>query len=206
MSINIEKVLDIFLCRDILKIKMEEILMPKGKKNSAASAVSKTASKTVEPIKKTAAKPEKESMKLTAEKKKATAPKKAAATKSSARTSAAKKAPAHAAAKANSAKTAAASKPAKKAAPKTEKKAAVAPVKSKKAAVKKTVKSKADEVVIQSGEKDYKLSEITQLCKDAYRGGTKKQIKSIKVYVKAEGNKLKAYYVVNDSVNGSVDL
>jgi len=42
--------------------------------------------------------------------------------------------------------------------------------------------------------------------KDAYRGGTRKQVKSIKVYVKAEKNQLKAYYVVNDSVDGSVDL
>lgn len=51
--------------------------MPRGKKNSATSAVSKTVSKTaVEPIKETAAEPEKKSMKPTAEKKKATAPKK----------------------------------------------------------------------------------------------------------------------------------
>ena len=54
--------------------------MPRGKKNSATSAVSKTANKPVEPIKETAAEPEKKSVKPTAEKKKATAPKKAAAT------------------------------------------------------------------------------------------------------------------------------
>lgn len=77
---------------------------------------------------------------------------------------------------------------------------------SKNSAVKKTAKGKTDEVVFQSGDKDYTLAEITQLCKDAYRGGTRKQIKSIKVYVKAEKNKLRAYYVVNDSINGSVDL
>ncbi len=75
-----------------------------------------------------------------------------------------------------------------------------------KTASKKSTKSKSDEVVFQSSDKEYTLSEITELCKSAYRGGTKKQIKSIKVYVKAENNQLKAYYVVNDSVNGSVDL
>ncbi|MBD5156136.1 MAG: hypothetical protein HDT13_00615 [Butyrivibrio sp.] len=75
-----------------------------------------------------------------------------------------------------------------------------------KRSVKKTANGKSDEFVIQSNGKDYSLSEITQMCKDAYRGGTRKQIKSIKVYVKAEKNKLKAFYVVNDSINGSVDL
>lgn len=179
--------------------------MPRGKKNPT-NAASKTASKAVEPIKEMTAKPEKKSVKPTAEKKKATAPKKAAAATSSAKTVAAKKASASTAAKADNAKKSTASRPAKKAAPKTEKKAATAPVKNQRPAIRKTAKGKSDEVVIQSGEKDYKLSEITQICKDAYRGGTKKQIKSIKVYVKAESNKLKAYYVVNDSVNGSVDL
>ncbi len=67
-------------------------------------------------------------------------------------------------------------------------------------------KTNSDEVRIQSGDKDYTLSEITEKCKDAYRGGTRKQIKSIKVYVKAEKNQLKAYYVVNDSADRSVDL
>ena len=200
--------------------------MPRGKKNSATSAVSKTANKPVEPIKETAAEPEKKSVKPTAEKKKATAPKKAAATKSSAKARTTKKTSTSADVKAENVsvtgtkkaapKTAAKSsfktkkdtvaKPkaaAKKPVAKTEKKTvATAP----KRTVKKSAKGKSDEVVIQSGNKDYTLSEITQICKDAYRGGTRKQIKSIKVYVKAEGNKLKAYYVVNDSMNGSVDL
>ncbi len=196
--------------------------MPRGKKNSATSAVSKTANKPVEPIKETAAEPEKKSVKPTAEKKKATAPKKAAATKSSAKARTTKKASTSADVKAENvsvtetkkAATKSASKTkkdtvakpkaaAKKPVAKTEKKTvAIAP----KRIVKKSAKVKSDEVVIQSGDKDYTLSEITQICKDAYRGGTRKQVKSIKVYVKAEGNKLKAYYVVNDSVNGSVDL
>lgn len=92
---------------------------------------------------------------------------------------------------------------AKKPVVKTEKKTvATAP----KRTVKKSARGKSDEIVIQSGDEDYTLSEITQICKDAYRGGTRKQIKSIKVYVKAEKNRLIAYYVVNDSVNGSVNL
>ena len=104
-------------------------------------------------------------------------------------------------------------KTAKKAAPKTTKKATTNTAKktsatvteSKKPAVKKTAKGKSDEVVFQSSGKDYTLAEITETCKNAYRGGTRKQIKSIKVYVKAEGDRLKAYYVVNDSISGSVD-
>lgn len=75
-----------------------------------------------------------------------------------------------------------------------------------KRSVKRTAKGKSDEVFIQSNGKDYTLSEITQICKETYRDGTRKQIKSIKVYVKAEKNKLVAYYVVNDNVNGSTEL
>ncbi len=121
--------------------------------------------------------------------------------------------------KAESAKTAAVTETkTKKAAPKTAKKPAAAKAsaastakktavpESKKSTAKKTAKGKSDEIVLQSGDKDYTLSEITEKCKDAYRGGTRKQVKSIKVYVKAEKNQLKAYYVVNDSVNGLVDL
>lgn len=211
------------------EIKMEVILMPKGKKNSTAkSATTKTTSKSVaDPIKEKAAESENKTVKPTAEKKKATAPKKAAATKSTSKTRTTTKASTSATAKAASAKTVAVTET-KKAAPKTTKKATTNTVKksttakaktsanstAKKAAAsnsknpnaKKTTNGKSDEVLIQSSGKDYTLSEITELCKNDYRGGTRKQVKSIKVYVKAEKNKLKAYYVVNDSVNGSVDL
>lgn len=181
--------------------------MPRGKNSKTASAASKTVA---EPIKEAAA-AEKASVKSTAGRKKS-ATAKAAATKSAAKTTAAKKTAATVKAAKTDAKKAAAT------APKTEKKAAAKPKTSaasgavkttaapKKSTVRKTAKAKSDEVVFQSGDKDYTLAEITQLCKDAYRGGTRKQIKSIKVYVKAEKSKLKAYYVVNDSVNGSVDL
>ena len=171
--------------------------MPKGKKNSATSVVAKTASKSAaEPIKEKAAEPETKSVKPTAEKKKATA--KAESEKTAAVTETkTKKAASNTAKKPTAAK-------AKTSAASTAKKAAATD--SKKRTVRKSAKAKTDEVVIQSGGKDYTLSEITEMCKDAYRSGTRKQIKSIKVYVKAEGNQLKAYYVVNDSANGSVDL
>ncbi len=161
-------------------------------------------------------------MKSTAENKKATASKKAAATKSSAKARTAKKASTSVDVKAENvpvtetkkavSKTVAKSASKTNAKPKATTKKTVAKTEKKtvatapKRTVKKSAKGKSDEVVIQSGDKDYTLSEITQMCKDTYRGGTRKQIKSIKVYVKAEGNKLKAYYVVNDSINGSVDL
>lgn len=201
--------------------------MPRGKKNSTTpSTAAKAASKSVaEPIKEKAAAPETKSVKPTANKKGA-APKKAIAAKSSAKTRTAQKTAtsvttvetgvlksavvesAEKEAKKSTAKTA------KEAAPKTTKKATSNSAKKtsavatgvKKPAVKKTAKGKSDEVLIQSSGKDYTLSEITETCKNAYRGGTRKQIKSIKVYVKAEGDRLKAYYVVNDNISGSVDL
>ncbi len=203
--------------------------MPRGKKTTTTKdAAAKTASKsTAKPIKETSAEPEKKSVKPTADKKKATAPKKAVAAKSSAKTRTAKMFSTSEGFKDENAKTVALTetnkatpKTAKKATTTTAKKPAAAKVKtsaastakktaapeSKKPAAKKTAKGKSDEVLIQSGEKDYTFSEITEKCKDAYRGGTRKQVKSIKVYVKAEKNQLKAYYVVNDSVDGSVDL
>lgn len=172
--------------------------MPKGKKS--------TASKTAEPVKEKAAEPEKKAVKAAADKKKATAPKKAAAKSSAKKVS-------------TSATTKAANKvtETKKAASKTTKKPTVktsatstakktASNDSKKPVAKNAAKGKSDEVLIQSGGKDYTLAEIIELCKNDYRGGTRKQVKSIKVWVKAEKNKLVANYVVNDSVNGAVDL
>lgn len=196
--------------------------MPRGKKNSTTSTDAKAASKSIaEPIKEKAAVSETKSAKPTA-KKKATTPKKAATAKTrttkktatsvtTVETGVLKSAVVENAEKAAKTSTA---KTAKKAAPKTTKKATSNSVKKtsaaatgvKKPAVKKTAKGKSDEVLIQSSGKDYTLAEITETCKNAYRGGTRKQIKSIKVYIKAEGNQLKAYYVVNDNISGSVDL
>lgn len=196
--------------------------MPRGKKNSTTpSTTAKNASKTVaEPIKEKAAVAETKSAKPTA-KKKTTAPKKATAktriTKKTAtsvtavETGVLKSAVVENAEKETKKSTAttakkAALKATKKAATNTAKKTSATATGVKKPAVKKTAKGKSDEVFIQSSGKDYTLSEITETCKNAYRGGTRKQIKSIKVYVKAESNQLKAYYVVNDKISGSVDL
>lgn len=93
----------------------------------------------------------------------------------------------------------AAAKPAKKTA------AAKTTTPTPKRVAKKSTKSTGDQVIVQ-GKNEYTFAEVTEMCKKAYRNGTKKQIKTIKVYIKAEKSNLKAYYVVNDSINGSVDL
>lgn len=83
-------------------------------------------------------------------------------------------------------KTAAAKKTAKPAAEK----------KAEKPAAKKAESAKKDIFLIQ-GAGEHTVSEVTELCKAAYRNGTRKQIKNIDVYVKAENGELRAYYVVN---------
>ncbi len=78
--------------------------------------------------------------------------------------------------------------------------------KKKRTSNKKAKSNKSEEFVIQSNGNDYTMSDITEMCKNAYRGGTRKQIKSIKVYVKSENNGIRAYYVINDNANGYIDL
>ncbi len=78
--------------------------------------------------------------------------------------------------------------------------------KKKRTSNKKAKANKSEEFVIQSNGNDYTMSDITEMCKNAYRGGTRKQIKSIKVYVKSENNSIRAYYVINDKANGYIDL
>lgn len=99
--------------------------------------------------------------------------------------------------------------------PRTEKNAAAAPavtdiaapVEKKKRTYNKKAKSdKAENIVIQSSGNDYSMSDITEMCKNDYRGGTRKQIKSIKVYIKSENNNIRAYYVINDKASGYIDL
>lgn len=67
-------------------------------------------------------------------------------------------------------------------------------------------KAKTEDIIIQSSGGEYTMSDITEKCKNDYRGGSRKQIKSIKVYLKAENNGIRAYYVVNDTVSGHIDL
>ena len=78
--------------------------------------------------------------------------------------------------------------------------------KAKPAAKKEEVKN-ADVFVIQSNGKEYTNDDIVELCKAAYRNGTSKQVKSCDVYLKAENNGLRAYYVINGNADGSfIDL
>ena len=78
--------------------------------------------------------------------------------------------------------------------------------KSKPAAKKEEVK-KAEVFVIQSNGKEYTNDDIVELCKAAYRNGTRKQVKSCDVYLKAENDGLRAYYVINGNADGAfIDL
>lgn len=91
---------------------------------------------------------------------------------------------------------------------------AVAEVKETKAAPKKktapakTEAAKKDDVfVIQSSGKDYTMEDVKEACKEAYKNGTRKHIKSCDVYLKAENGGLRAYYVINGKADGAfIDL
>lgn len=66
---------------------------------------------------------------------------------------------------------------------------------------------KPDAFVIQSSGKEYTNDDIVELCKAAYRNGTRKQVKSCDVYLKAENGGLRAYYVINGNADGAfIDL
>lgn len=91
---------------------------------------------------------------------------------------------------------------------------AVAEVKETKAAPKKktapakTEAAKKDDIfVIQSSGKDYTMEDVKEACKEAYKNGTRKHVKSIDVYLKAENGGLRAYYVINGKADGAfIDL
>ena len=57
---------------------------------------------------------------------------------------------------------------------------------------KKEEDKKADVFVIQSNGKEYTNDDIVELCKAASRNGTRKQVKSCDVYLKAENDGLRA--------------
>lgn len=78
----------------------------------------------------------------------------------------------------------------------------------KKAAPAKTEAPKKDDVfLIQSNGKDYTMDDIKEACKEAYKNGTRKHVKSIDVYLKAENGGLRAYYVINGKADGAfIDL
>lgn len=92
--------------------------------------------------------------------------------------------------------------PAKAAEPKTAPKNKPA-AKTEKAAAPK----KEDTFVFQSNDKEYTAEQIAELCKAAYRNGTRKQVKSCNIYLKTESGGLRAYYVINGNADGAyIDL
>lgn len=74
------------------------------------------------------------------------------------------------------------------------------PAPAKKPAAKKAP-LKTDVFLIQ-GAGEHTVSDITELCKADYKNGSRKHVKSIDVYVKAENGELRAYYVVNGNPEG----
>ena len=81
------------------------------------------------------------------------------------------------------------------------------PTPKKKPAAKNAEVKKSDAFVIQSSGKEYTNDNIVELCKAAYRNGTRKQVKSCDVYLKVENGGLRAYYVINGNANGTfIDL
>lgn len=97
-----------------------------------------------------------------------------------------------------------AGRPKKEAVPQKE---VAADKKSAKVPTKVDTNTVKNTFVLQSNGKDYTFEEITELCKKAFRNGTKKNIKTIDVYVKPENDGLRAYYVANGIADGSyIDL
>lgn len=77
----------------------------------------------------------------------------------------------------------------------------------KQAAPVKAEAPKKDVFLIQSNGKDYTMDDIKEACKEAYKNGTRKHVKSIDVYLKAENGSLRAYYVINGKADGAfIDL
>ena len=71
--------------------------------------------------------------------------------------------------------------------------------------LKKAVE-KVEEVYLQAGGAEWNISDYKARVEDAYvaEGHRKSSIKKMVVYLKPEEGK--AYFVINDSVNGSIDL
>ena len=77
----------------------------------------------------------------------------------------------------------------------------------KQKATKKTADKAEDKFVIQSNGKGYSMEEIKEACRAAYKNGTRKHVKSVDVYLKAENGNLRAYYVINGNADGAyIDL
>lgn len=78
----------------------------------------------------------------------------------------------------------------------------------KKAPAKSAEKKPADDkFIIQGSNGEYTMSDVVEVCKTAYRNGTRKQVKSCDVYLKAENGVIRAYYVINGKAEGAfIDL
>lgn len=87
-------------------------------------------------------------------------------------------------------------------APATKAKETKTASKMKAAPAKAEAPKKDDVFVIQSNGKDYTMDDIKEACKEAYKNGTRKHVKSIDVYLKAENGGLRAYYVINGKADG----
>ena len=89
---------------------------------------------------------------------------------------------------------------AKKTATAAKKTAATAAKKApaKKAAEKKVV------TVVEFADKQVNVEAVAEACKADFKANNKGTVKTLNVYIKPEDNA--AYYVVNDTVNGKVDL
>ena len=86
---------------------------------------------------------------------------------------------------------------------KEEKKPAAkkAPAKKEEAPAEKSVKKDTAKLFIEFGGNKFAADEIVEKCKAAYKAdNSRKQVRSIEVYVKPEDNK--AYYVVNGKADG----
>ncbi len=63
----------------------------------------------------------------------------------------------------------------------------------------------AEEMLLQFGENEVSLTDISAKVKQSYQeSDSKEELKDMKVYIKPEDNK--AYYVINGEIEGSVDL
>lgn len=81
--------------------------------------------------------------------------------------------------------------------------------KAEEKAVVKQVKAADKEgvFVIQNNGNDYTIADIKERCIKAYRGDSRKHVKTIDVYVNFENGALRAYYVVNGKAEGAyIDL
>lgn len=86
--------------------------------------------------------------------------------------------------------------------------AAAAPAKEKivkKPAAKRSLKAE-EEIYLQSGGAEWNISDCRERVVEAFTagGGKASSVKKLVIYLKPEEGK--AYYVVNDEENGSVDL